>query len=165
MGTHRTGGMTAIGVLNIIFGALGGLVGLLVVLGGGFMAGGGAMMGAEGSDEAGMMGGGLAAMGGLVMLLGLGTLTINLLLLIGGIGVLKVAPWGRTLSIAYGALGVLIYGATLTGGVTLTNVIALGYCLLLLWLFFRPTWKAAFTAGHHDTMMHGRDDEDQREAA
>lgn len=165
MGKHRTGGMTTIGVLNIIFGALGGLVGLLVVLGGGFMAGGGATMMSDGTAEGDMMTGGLAAMGGFVMLLGLGMLTINLLLLISGIGVLKVAPWGRTLSIAYGVLGVLIYGASLTGGISAPTIIALGYCLILLMLFFKPTWKAAFTSGHGDMMTHGHDDVDHREAA
>ncbi len=156
--------MTAIGVLNIIFGALYGLVGLLMVLGGGFMAGGGAMMSTEGSAEAGAMGGGMAALGGFVMLIGIGALAINLLLLIGGIGVLKVAPWGRTLSIAYGVLGLLIYGALMTGGVHAFNLIAMGYCLVLLLLFFKPTWKAAFTAGHDD-MTHMHDADDHREAA
>lgn len=143
--------MTAIGVLNIIFGALGTLVCTLMVLGAGLLAAGGASMGGNEGTAA-------ATAGGLMLLIGIGALACNLLLFISGIGVLKLAPWGRSLGIAYGILGIVIYGATLaTGGLSLFNVAFLGYSVLLLALFFRPAWKAAFGAGGSHDAMHDDD--------
>lgn len=146
MANQRTGGMTTIGILNIVFGALFSLFGLLTIVGGGLLAAGGAGM--EEPD--------FAAAGGIVMLLGVGALAINVLLLVSGIGVLKVAPWGRSLSIAYGGLGVILYGAMLAGGnVGLMTIGAVCYSVLLLVMCFTSTWKAAFSGAHagHDAHM------------
>ena len=125
MGKQRTGGMTTIGILNIIFGALFSLVFLLMILGAGFMAAAGSAMGGE-------EGAAVAAGGGFLMLIGIAAFAINLMLFISGIGVLKLAPWGRTLSIACGGLGVVVYGASI---------------VILISLFFTPSWKATFCSG------------------
>ncbi len=87
MGKHRTGGMTTIGILNIIFGTLFSLVFLLMILGAGFMAAAGSAMGGED-------GAAVAAGGGFLMLVGIAAFAINLMLFISGIGVLKVASVG-----------------------------------------------------------------------
>jgi hypothetical protein len=130
--------MTTVGVLNIIFGALGSLVFLLMILAAGFLTGGGGVIGGE--EGAAMMAG-----GGILMLIGIAAFAINMMLFISGIGVLKVAPWGRNLCIAYGGLGVLIYGASLVSGdFSVPTVGALAYCVLLIGLFFKSDWKAAF---------------------
>jgi hypothetical protein len=130
--------MTTIGILNIIFGALFSLVFLLMILGAGFMAAAGTAMGGE-------EGAAVAAGGGFLMLIGIAAFAINLMLFISGIGVLKVAPWGRTLSIAYGGLGIVVYGAWLIGGdFSIPMLAALAYCVILIGTFFTPSWKAAF---------------------
>ena len=130
--------MTTIGVLNVVFGGLGSLIFLLMILGAGFIAAAGTSMGGE--EGAAVMTG-----GGLLMLIGIAAFAINMMLLISGIGVLKLAPWGRSLSMAYGGLGVLIYGATLVfGDFSVTTLGALAYCALLIWLFCKSDWKAAF---------------------
>jgi hypothetical protein len=131
--------MTAIGILNIVFGALGTLIFSLMVLGAGFLTAAGA---SSTTEEAGM----LAMGGGILMLIGVVGLAINLMLLASGIGVLKVAPWGRMLSIIYGGLGLVVYGGSLaTAEFSITTVVALGYCVLLLALCFTPGWRAAFS--------------------
>jgi hypothetical protein len=133
--------MTAIGILNIVFGALFSLVFLLMILGAGFMAAAGSAMG---GDE----GAAVAAGGGFLMLIGIAAFAVNLMLFISGIGVLKLAPWGRTLSIACGGLGVVVYGASLVGGdFSYPMLAALAYCVILIGLFFTPAWKATFCSG------------------
>jgi hypothetical protein len=140
MGTQRTSAMTAIGVLNIVFGSLFSLVFLLMILGAGFMAAAGTAMG-------GQEGAAVAAGGGFLMLIGIAAFAVNLMLLISGFGVLKVAPWGRTLSIAAGGLGVVVYGASLIGSdFSIPVLAALAYCVVLVGMFFTPSWKATFGA-------------------
>ena len=157
--------MTTIGVLNIIFGAMMSLVFLLMVVGAGFMTTAGASMGGE-------EGAAFATGGGILLLIGLAALAINLMLFISGIGVLKVAPWGRTLCIGYGGLGVLVYGVTLvTGGFSVFNLAALVYSCLLIGLFFKPTWKAAFSSAGEPSAVPSEmpsaesSDDETREAA
>ncbi|MHC4965945.1 MAG: hypothetical protein ACYTGE_13635, partial [Planctomycetota bacterium] len=126
MGKQRTGGMTTIGILNIVFGALFSLVFLLMILGAGFMAAAGSAMGGE-------EGAAVAAGGGFLMLIGIAAFAINLMLFISGIGVLKLAPWGRTLSIACGGLGVVVYGVSIVGGdFSIPMLASLAYCVILV---------------------------------
>ncbi|MHC4415704.1 MAG: hypothetical protein ACYS0G_10500 [Planctomycetota bacterium] len=154
--------MTTIGVLNIIFGSVGSLIALLVFVAGGIFAAGGVAAGSEGVADAEALG----AVGGIVMLIGIATLAINLLLFISGIGVLKVAPWGRTLSIAYGGLGFIIYGASLaTSGFGLFTASALAYSIILIALCFTPSWKAAFCPTEIADEAPAPESEDVREAA
>ena len=70
---------------------------------------------------------------------------VNLMLFMGGIGVLKVAPWGRTLSLACGALGVVVYVALIIGNsVSIPYLGMLAYSFLLVGLFFTENWKNTF---------------------
>jgi hypothetical protein len=62
--------------------------------------------------------------------------------------VLKVAPWGRTLSIASGSLGIVAYVAWILGAEFQIPVLGiLAYSVVLIVLFFTPNWKATFGAG------------------
>ncbi len=140
MGKQRTGGMTTIGVLNIIFGTLGCLVFLLMILGAGFMTAAGA---AAGGEEGSF----IAVTGGIFMLLAIAGFAGNLMLFISGIGILKMASWGRTLGLASGTLGVLVYGGILFGGFSIPMAVSLVYCGVLAGLCFSSGWKSAFGAG------------------
>lgn len=131
----RTNGMRAIGVASIIIGTMFGLIGLLMaIVGGGFI---------PFSDQNAA---GLA--GEFVMICGIGTVVANAALVGGGVGVLRVAPWGRGLCIAHAALAGIVYGAWLIGGdLDMFFVAALVYAGILIWLFYRTSWKDAFTGG------------------
>jgi hypothetical protein len=133
--------MTAIGILNIAFGALFSLVFLLMALGAGFMAAAGNAIGGED-------GAAVAAGGGFLMFVGIAAFAVNLMLFMGGIGVLKVAPWGRTLSLACGALGVVVYAALLIGSsFSIPYLGMLAYSFVLVGLFFTENWKNTFCSG------------------
>ena len=132
MHAHRTDGMKVIGVMNVIIGAMSCLIGILMaIVGGGFMP-------APDAKAAGIP-------GDFVMLCGIATAVINVLLLIAGVGVLRVASWGRSLSIAYAALGGIVYSAWLIGGdLDMFFGGALAYAGVLAWLFCRAPWRDAF---------------------
>lgn len=145
MKNTRTGGMTTMGILNIVFGAFGTLGSLLAILGGGLIAASGAAMEAEMGAEAEGMGAMAAAGGGFVMLIGLVLAVCSILLVVAGIGVLKLAPWGRKLSIISGGGFVLLSLVSLFGsGFTLSTIIGIAYGGTLLVLCFTETWKKAF---------------------
>ncbi len=129
MDLQRTNGMKTIGVINIIVGAMFCLIGLLMaIVGGGFMP----------VSEANAAG----TPGVFVMLIGIATLAINAVLLTGGVGLLRVASWGRTLSLAHAALGVVVYAVWLIGGgFDAFFLAALVYALALIWLFYNTRWN------------------------
>jgi hypothetical protein len=163
MNQMRTGGMIAIGVLNIIFGAFGCLGAMLMVLvGGGLAAIGTAAVenAAEGQQ--------VAAAGGAVALLGLFEFTIGIMLFIGGIGVLKVAPWGRGFSLAAAALAIVngLGQAVILSAFGIGTILGLIYPVVLIICFNRQDWKAAFS-GQCDPAagVIGDADNDQFQAA
>ncbi len=129
MDLQRTNGLKTIGVINVIVGAMFGLIGLLMaIVGGGFMP----VFEASAAGTPGVF----------VMLIGIATLTINVLLLTGGVGLLRVASWGRTLSLAHAAPAVLVYAAWLIGdGFDAFFLAAMAYALVLIWLFYNTRWK------------------------
>jgi hypothetical protein len=136
--------MTAIGILNIVFGALGAVAGALMVLGAGVLT----ATGASSVSEEGNM---LALGGGILMIIAVVALGVSVMLLASGIGILKVAPWGRTLSIICGVLGMLVHGASLaTSSFSITSAAALGYSVLLAVMCFTPAWRAAFSGSAGD---------------
>ena len=138
MGKHRTSGMTTIGILNIAFGALFCLVFVFMILSAGFIAAAGTAIGGED-------GAAVAARGGFQMFVGIAAFAVNLMLFISGVGVLKVAPWGRTLSVACGGLGVVVYTALLIGNSLWSPYPGmLAYSVVLIGLCFTPAWKATF---------------------
>jgi hypothetical protein len=159
MESHRTGGMTAIAVLNIIFGGLGILNGLFNVLGA------------------------LALMRELLRLgvfqipvarsaFSLLTLATGIVGLIAGIGMFALRPWARALSLVYAGLLILscvfsffavpilasigtydigsidAYGlARLIIFSVIYVVMPVPYSLVLCVVFHKPAWKAAFAKG------------------
>jgi hypothetical protein len=143
--TRRSGGITAIGILNIVFGSLGAIVSLLIVIGGGLFAGAGAMVEADAGAEAEGFGAAAGVAGGLIMIVGLIGLVSAAALGVSGIGVLMLRPWGRVLSIVCGASIVLLNLLSLvSGGGNLVTLVAMIYGGLLVGLFFTPKWKAVF---------------------
>jgi hypothetical protein len=171
MNQTRTGGMTAIGILNIVFGCIGCLFALVTVLGGGLLTALGTAAGESGAEtgaEFAAGGGEVAAAGGAIMLFGLFGLAVGVILFVAGIGVMKVAPWGRSLSLAAAALAIVsnIGKAVILSAFGIGTVFGLIYPAVLIFCFMQPGWRAAFsrerggdTAGSIDA------DNDQFQAA
>ena len=141
MGNKRTGGMTAVGVLNIVFGAIGALFAILIVLGGGMMAAMGAGMEAEFEGAAA----GAAGVGGIMAIAGIVAFGASAAMLFSGIGVLGLKPWGRKLAMICGGAWAVLNIITLFSGFNLFNLGFAVYGGLLVWLFLKPEWKAAFS--------------------
>lgn len=148
MQSTRTGGMTAMAILNIIFGSLGAVVGLLFLVMGGVMAAGSAAMEAElGAEAEGLAE--IGAMGGAIMaIVGIIFIAVCVALFVAGIGLIKMAPWGRTLSIVCGIslIGVNVL-FMLFGGIGGGSFIGIGYGIILTGLCFSASWKQAYS-GH-----------------
>ena len=121
--------MKAVGVANIIIGAMFGLIGLLMaIVGGGFM------------PFASANAVGLA--GEFVLICGVGTMLANVMLIVGGMGLLRVSAWARHLCIAHALTATVVYGTWLIGGdLDMFFVAALLYAGVLLWLFSSTSWK------------------------
>lgn len=146
MATQRTGGMTAIGVVNIVLGVIGCLFSVLVLVGGGVLAAGGGDFAARSGDESfGMMAQGAGMM---VMVIGFVGLVTWLLTMISGIGVLMMRSWGRTLAMLCGAVLIVVNVLSIiNGGMGVMTIATLIYGALLLGLFMKPSWKMAFCGG------------------
>lgn len=142
MGNKRTGGMTAVGVINIVFGAIGALFAILIVLGGGMMAAMGAGMEAEFGAEFEGAAAGAAGLGGIMAIVGI---VASAAMLFSGIGVLGLKPWGRKLAMICGGAWAVLNIITLFSGFNLFNLGFAVYGGLLVWLFLQPEWKAAFS--------------------
>ena len=158
MERHRTGGMTAIAVLNIAFGGLGIVNGLFHLLGFFILLYELLRLGVFELPVARLA----------VALLILGTGIVGL---IAGIGVFRLRPWARALSLVYGGLflvssvvpfvaGVVAsYGAADFAKFTtydvvrtiITSVIYVAipvpYSLILFVVFRKSAWNAAFSKG------------------
>lgn len=145
MSNQRSGGMTTVGVLNIVFGAIGALFSFLLIVGAGFLAAGSAAMVAEGGAEFQGVAEAGAAFGGIVMLVAFIALIANVVLVTSGIGVLKMKPWGRKLAIFCGGAIALLNMLSLIGGFSIFNIGLAVYGGILVWLFNKPEWKAAFS--------------------
>ena len=145
MGNKRTGGMTAVGVLNIVFGSLGALFAILIVLGGGMVAAMGSGMESAIAAEVEGAAAGAAGMGGRMAIVGMIGFVACAALVFSGIGVLGLKPWGRKLSMIFGGAWAVLNIITLFSGF---NPVSLGFAVyggLLVWLFLKPDWKAAFS--------------------
>ncbi|MCI0363277.1 MAG: hypothetical protein L0Y44_05075 [Phycisphaerales bacterium] len=161
MNNQRNGGMTAIGILNIVFGGIGTLLSLLAVLGGGLLAAFGTAAQSQGATNAA----GATATGGLVMVVGFVLLLCWLGLMVGGIGVMKLAPWGRTFSMWCGlVIALLNVYALVTGGFNPFTAVCLLYGGIVFAMFNTPAWKAAFS-GQPAHGSHGSQSSEYRRAA
>lgn len=133
-----------IGILNLVFGVVGALPWLLLLLGGGLLTAlGGAFLGA-GSAPAG---GALGLAGGMVMIIAVIGMALSVLLLASGVGILQLAPWGRTLGLVYAWASVLLQAWTLITsgfGSGLCSLLGLVYPIVLLVVLNRDDWKEAF---------------------
>ena len=130
MTNQRTGGMLAMGILNIIFGSLGGTA---------------MQTEAVGTDAQGL-GSAAATGGGLIMVIGLVLLACWGMLAIGGIGAIMVANWGRLMCMTGGGtIALMSIGSNLFNGLSLGAMLAMGYGLLNVTLFMKEDWKDAFT--------------------
>ncbi len=129
MDVRRTNGMKAVGVANIIIGAMFGLIGLLMaIVGGGFMP-------FSSANAVGLA-------GEFVLICGVGTMLANVMLIVGGMGLLRVAAWARSLCIAHAVTAGVVYGTWLIGGeLDMFFVAALMYAGVLTWLFYGTSWK------------------------
>ena len=137
MAEQRTPAMTTFGFLSIGFGAFFTVMGLRMIYGG---PGHGAAAEAVGA------GGGFAAF------VWVATVAINLQLIASGIGLFRMATWGRTLGIAYGGLSVIIYGSwLLTSGFGVLPSMALVYAILVSAMWLSPEWRAAFGSSQATT--------------
>ncbi len=135
--------MTAVGYLSVFFGGLWGLIGSLMAFGSNFM------------PMSNVATGGLP--GRFLMLVGVGTAAISFLLVIAGFGILRVAPWGRSLGVAYAVLGVIVYGtALIAAGIDMFFLGALGWCICLIATFSTASWKAAFAESASTLSTSGR---------
>ena len=66
-------------------------------------------------------------------------------MLFSGIGVLGLKPWGRKLAMVCGGAWAVLNIITLFSGFNLFNLGFAVYGGLLVWLFLKPEWKAAFS--------------------
>lgn len=145
-GPQPPAGHQAIGVLNIVFGAVGLILSALALLGSTMIAALGGALATQG--ETGPLGGLVAGGGAVLTVLSLASLAVAGLLVAGGIGILQMQPWGRKLSLAHAWAAVVINVVhLLIGGFSgaLCQLVALIYPVVLLVLLNQPDWKAAFS--------------------
>lgn len=145
MAIERSSGMTTVGVLNIVFGAIGTLFAFLLVVGAGMLAVGSAAMEADGGAEFEVVAEAGAAFGGIVMLIAFVALIANVVLVTSGIGVLKMKPWGRKLAMFCGGALAILNALSLIGGFSIFSIGLAIYGGILVWLFNKPEWKEAFS--------------------
>jgi hypothetical protein len=147
---RRTGLAAIAGVIMVVLGLLGGVLGLFIALvGGSFVT---ALRDyiqipdLNGADAGSIIGGFIAFFGVLIAL-------YSLVYIIGGLGVLRTAGWGRTLGLIVGILSGLVWlsGFTNMGEISNGNsgagtlvMLALHVYIVVALLFF---WKGRPTPG------------------
>jgi hypothetical protein len=102
----RPGGLTALAVINFVFGGLGAL-GLLAVLA---LLGVAKNAGANLSDA--KVDGASVSAGAIYLALGIGVISVTLLIA-AGVGYIKQRKWGKTMGTAYGVLALVNTGVGL----------------------------------------------------
>ncbi|WP_369724371.1 hypothetical protein AB8Z38_09030 [Bradyrhizobium sp. LLZ17] len=159
METYRTGGMTAIAVLNVILGGIGILNGLFLLLGALYLMAELLRLGAFYIP--------IARLAFCLLILATGVVG-----LVAGTGIFRLRSWARALSLVYAGLlflssalsyltvpviatiGSYDMGSISTDG--LVRLIIFGaiyvgfpipYSVLLCVVFYKPAWKAAFARG------------------
>lgn len=148
MNKKRSGGMTTIAVINFIFGGLGILVCLFgLIFANSLMSNPAMTLGAKGTQ-----------LGILMLVAALLSLPPAGAAIVSGIGILKLAAWGRTWTLVYAILGILatLIGLGLTSAIEELNpdakssnpvvslVIGCIYPAILLWIINTRKWKDTF---------------------
>lgn len=128
--------------MDFIFGALAAIAGLIVFAGGSLLS---SMFSAANSG----VGSGIAA--GIGAILGVICLAFAALLIITGIGLLKLRGWGRIIAIVLSVLGVLNSirgfaggGLHMGGSALVFQLVFLVYYVWSIWYLLTPGVKAAF---------------------
>jgi len=149
MNKTRTKGMTAVAVVNFVFGALGVFAGLWAMMT--FHAVMSRSLTDGKTTQVAMAGLGMALYG----------VACGIVAIIAGIGVLKLAPWGRILSLSYAGLSIVSSvvslfmptiesssapGAGVWIGKTIGFLLGMIYPAILFIVFRRPHWKEAFSS-------------------
>jgi hypothetical protein len=144
----RPGGVTAIAILDFLGTGFSLLIGLLMILGGGFIATLINQQGGQGSAAgAGFFAGLGAAAGIFIIIIGGGICTVL------GIGLWKLKEWGRIINIILWGLGGLLQALGLLGTLAhftvfgfLWNIFWLAVDAFVVWYLLKPEVKAAFQA-------------------
>jgi len=136
---QRPAGVTAIAVIDIIIGALCLILALLAFAGGSFLSGLFASAGA---------GAGSGIMAGIGAIIGIVILVFAAVFILAGVGLIKVAGWGRILHVIIAVLGILGAVRSFVGGMggssLVLNIVFLVYYAWSIWYLFSPGVKGAF---------------------
>jgi len=140
----RPTGVTILAILNFIGAAFCLLVGIAMILGGGFIA---TMLSQQGQSSAGAAG----------ILAGLGAAAGVFIIIIGGVsavvgfGMWKLKGWARIVSIVLAAIGAALQLLGLLGSLAHFNLFAFVWSVfwiaidaLIIWYLLKPEVKAAF---------------------
>ena len=149
MATKRTSGMAALGATHVLFGALGALASIAVILGAvvviiapQFVDLSSSPLHISHEDVARTRG---AAVG--LLLLGIIRAVTSGVLIVAGIRVLDVAPAGRRLSLvaAFAWTFTNVFEAFALSEPLWLFLLSTAYPLFTEWMFLRKNWRAAFT--------------------
>jgi len=143
----RPTGVTVIAIVDFVGAALYLLVGLGLILGGGFIATLISQQGGQGSGGAAGLLGGLGAVAGIVVII------IGGLCAVLGIGLWKLKEWGRIVNMILWGIGGLLQVLGLLGTLAhftvfgfLWNIFWLAVDAFVVWYLLKPEVKAAFQA-------------------
>jgi len=166
----RTGGQTAIGMLNIAFGLMGVVMSLLLFAFGAQLQ---ADLASSAVNNApGLFITRMPTASSTTAALELILVVVWIVLAVSGIGVLRLAPWGRQVSLIAGVALFMISGAKIIdSGLSFIAVGFVGYAITLLAVFTRTDWGVAFSGvtaeldAAHDALLVDEEAEEARQAA
>src|SRR5688500_1023193 len=125
-------GLTVIGILNIVFGALLSIIPLIMLVVAGMLTN----VGMKAASEGGRGGEGVGALfafrGGALIAITLIVLALNVMLIVAGVGILRRARWGRILSLIWAVLTVLLVAYAMVQSFHECWVLVIGYAAALL---------------------------------
>ena len=139
----KSGAVTAVAIVNFVFGGLDLLCGLLVLVGGAAVAGLVAVAGHEGGagPEAGTV---AAVVGGLIIVFAVFQMLLGVPTILAGVGVLKRARWGRILTLVLGALSGVLAVFNLFSLDIRDAILHGGYCAMVYAILLNKQYAAEF---------------------
>lgn len=141
-----SGAVTAVAIVNFIFGGLAAICGAVMLVGGGAIAN--AIMGAGNDPNLNMEGAGVAAgaLGGFVMVIALIVLLVAALYIFAGVGVIKRRQYGRILCFVLAGLHILSLVLNLAqGNINILSIlISGGYIALVFAVLLNRQYAAEF---------------------
>lgn len=135
-------GLKIVATLNIVLGSLTCVGSLISICSGGIVA----ALGSAAEHDLNGASGHAAMVGGAMLLFGLFGLLFGAGLLTSGIGVWRLRPWGRSLSLAAATLGIVYTAgqAFILNSFGISGLIGLAYPVVLVLTFMTPAWRRAF---------------------